>query len=55
VFHPAIAKIEGDTVVVTSQEVSAPVAVRYAWGSAPDISLFNKHGLPASPFRTDNW
>jgi len=46
-------KIAGDTVVVTSGQVAAPVAVRYGWANAPDVNLFNKEGLPASPFRTD--
>jgi sialate O-acetylesterase len=35
--------------------VAKPVAVRYAWGNNPDANLFNKEGIPASPFRTDNW
>lgn len=52
-FVPAEAKIEGDTVVVTAAGVAAPVAVRYAWANAPEGNLFNRDGLPASPFRTD--
>ncbi len=45
-----------NTVVVTSDEVKNPVAVRYAWADNPDdANLYNKEGLPASPFRTDNW
>jgi sialate O-acetylesterase len=56
VFKPATAKIEGDTVVVTSTEVPEPVAVRYAWRDAPTAGLFNKNsGLPAAPFRSDTW
>jgi sialate O-acetylesterase len=55
VFKPAEAKIDGDTVVVTSAEVPAPVAVRYAWRNAPVAGLFNKEGLPAVPFRSDSW
>ena len=55
VFKPAIAKIEGATVVVTSDEVTEPVAVRYAWRNAPLAGLFNKEGLPAVPFRSDDW
>lgn len=55
VFKPAEAKIENDTVVVTSAEVPAPVAVRYAWRNAPVAGLFNKEGLPAVPFRSDSW
>ncbi len=53
VFHPAQARISGDTVFVRSAEVSRPVAVRYGWANVPDVNLFNRAGLPASPFRTD--
>ena len=53
VFHPARAKIAGKTVVVTSPEVPQPVAVRYGWANVPEGNLFNRAGLPASPFRTD--
>ena len=52
-FVPAKAAIAGETVVVTSPEVAAPVAVRYGWENVPNVNLFNKEGLPASPFRTD--
>lgn len=52
-FVPAKAEIKGHTVVVWSDEVAAPVAVRYGWANVPDVNLFNKKGLPASPFRTD--
>ena len=55
VFKPATAKIEKDTVLVTSAEVPAPVAVRYAWRNAPLAGLFNVEGLPAVPFRSDTW
>ena len=51
----ADAKIDGRTVVVSSPEVAKPVAVRYAWGDNPDCNLLNREGLPASPFRTDDW
>jgi sialate O-acetylesterase len=52
----ATAKIEGDTVVVSSPDVKEPVAVRYAFSMNPDkANLYNKAGLPASPFRTDGW
>jgi sialate O-acetylesterase len=54
-WKPAEAKIVGETVVVSSAEVSQPVAVRYAWKDWPDYSLANGAGLPASPFRTDDW
>ncbi len=55
VFYPADAKIKGKTVVVSSDKVKNPVAVRFAWKPVPDPNLFNKENLPASPFRTDNW
>lgn len=54
-WHWATARIEGDAVVVSSPEVSRPVAVRYAWQSNPIASLSNGAGLPAVPFRTDDW
>jgi sialate O-acetylesterase len=54
-FVWANAEIKGDTVVVSSTEVPAPVAVRYGWADFPVVNLFNKNGLPAAPFRTDNF
>ena len=55
-FVWADAEIAGETVVVSSKDVPHPSAVRYAWaGSFPWANLFNKDGLPAQPFRTDNW
>ncbi len=54
-FFWADAVIEGDTVVLTSKKVPQPVAVRYAWGDDPPNNLYNAAGLPASPFRTDDW
>lgn len=51
----AEARIEGDTVVVSSPAVAHPVAVRYAWHEMPPCTLWNGAGLPASPFRTDAW
>lgn len=54
-WKPARARIEGSTVVVSSPEVAAPVAARYAWENLPTATLFNGAGLPASPFRTDDW
>ena len=54
-FVWADAKIDGDTVVVSSDKVANPVAVRYAWADNPVCNLYNKEGLPASPFRTDDW
>jgi sialate O-acetylesterase len=52
-FHWANAQIEGDTIVVSSPEVLAPVSVRYGWADNPACNLYNTAGLPASPFRTD--
>ncbi len=54
-FHGAVATIEGDTVVVHSEQVEHPAAVRYAWRNFPVCNLYNQSGLPASPFRTDDW
>ncbi|MGP0020275.1 MAG: sialate O-acetylesterase [Candidatus Sulfotelmatobacter sp.] len=54
-FHRAEARIEGDAVIVSSRAVPSPVAVRYAWADSPVCNLFNRDGLPASPFRTDDW
>jgi sialate O-acetylesterase len=54
-FKPATAAVDGDTIVVSSPDVAAPVAVRYAWEDDPITSLRNKEGLPASPFRTDTF
>jgi sialate O-acetylesterase len=54
-FVFAGARIEGDCVVVSSERVTSPVAVRYGWADFPKASLFNREGFPASPFRTDNW
>jgi sialate O-acetylesterase len=52
-FIPAQAKIEGETVVVWSDQIAQPTAVRYAWSAFPTANLYNKDGLPASPFATD--
>jgi sialate O-acetylesterase len=54
-WHWADARIEGDTIVVSSPEVPNPQEVRYAWQSNPAATLYNGAGLPAVPFRTDNW
>jgi sialate O-acetylesterase len=54
-FFPAEAHIEGNSVVVRSKDVPRPVAVRYAWADNPAGNLYNADGLPASPFRTDEW
>ena len=55
VFHPASVKVVGSTVVVWASGVEKPLAVRYAWANSPVATLFNGKGLPASPFRTDDW
>lgn len=52
-FIAAHAKINGDKIIVTSEQVSMPAAVRYGWANVPDVNLYNKDGFPASPFRTD--
>jgi sialate O-acetylesterase len=55
VWHWADATIDGDEVIVSCREVSHPLAVRYGWGANPVCNLFNSEGLPAWPFRTDDW
>jgi|GEM_PF-24621 len=54
-FYWADAVVEGDHIVVHSDQVAKPVAVRYAWADNPDCNLENKEGLPAIPFRTDDF
>jgi sialate O-acetylesterase len=54
-WHWAEARIEGESVVVLSTEVADPVAARYAWQANPLATLYNGAGLPAVPFRTDDW
>jgi len=54
-WKPAAARIDGAKLVVTSAEVVAPVALRYAWLDFPETNLVNSADLPASPFRTDDW
>lgn len=54
-FVWAEARIDGDTVIVSSPKVMKPVAVRYGWADNPIANLYNSAGLPASPFRTDDW
>jgi sialate O-acetylesterase len=54
-FEFAKAKIEGETVVVGSRKVPNPVAVRYGFSWIARCNLYNRSGLPASPFRTDDW
>ena len=55
-FYWAKAKLDGDQIIVWSDEVKKPIAVRFGWSSNPDgFNLYNKEGFPASPFRTDGW
>ncbi|MDZ7725335.1 MAG: sialate O-acetylesterase [candidate division KSB1 bacterium] len=54
-FVPAQAEIRGDQVVVWSDTMDEPRAVRYAWANNPVCNLYNSVGLPAGPFRTDDW
>jgi sialate O-acetylesterase len=54
-FVDAVAKVEGDSIVVSSTKVEKPVAVRFAWDQVADPNLTNIEGLPASAFRTDRW
>jgi sialate O-acetylesterase len=56
-FHWAKSDIVDDkTIVVYSEKVKHPMSVRYGWADNPDdVNLYNKEGLPANPFRTDNW
>ena len=55
-FYYAQAKIEGNSVIINSSKVGKPASVRYGWSNAPvEANLYNKEGLPASPFRTDSW
>lgn len=51
----AKAVIDASSVVVSCDQVPQPVAVRYAWGDYPPCNLYNQEGLPAVPFRTDDW
>jgi sialate O-acetylesterase len=54
-FVNAQAEIHGNTVVVSAPGVDKPVAVRFGWANYPVVNLWNKDGLPATPFRTDDW
>ncbi len=55
VWKPAVGVVERSELIVSSPDVPAPVAVRYAWAENPAWNLANGAGLPASPFRTDDW
>lgn len=54
-FFWAKGEIQGNQVILTSQDVNQPIAIRYAWANNPIGNLYNKEGLPAFPFRSDNW
>jgi sialate O-acetylesterase len=54
-FYEAKAEFKGDKIVVTCDKVAKPVAVRFGWAMHPVCNVFNKEGLPASPFRTDDF
>jgi sialate O-acetylesterase len=54
-FVKADAKIDGNTIVVQAKSVKKPTAVRFEWSNTVEPSLFNKVGLPASSFQTDEW
>ncbi len=54
-WRPAKVRIEGSQIIASSTEIKTPVAVRYNWAAVPDGNLVNGHGLPATPFRTDDW
>jgi sialate O-acetylesterase len=54
-FRWAQARIDSDTVVVSHPEITQPAAVRYAWADNPDCNLGSREGLPAAPFRADDW
>jgi sialate O-acetylesterase len=53
-FVPAAAVINGNTIEVSASSVTAPVAVRFAWSESAQPNFYNRNGLPAVPFRTDN-
>ncbi len=55
IFHPAEAVIEDHQVILRASAVPTPVAIRHAWHETADPNLFNRAGLPAVPFRTDDW
>ena len=54
-FVWADARIDGQTVIVSSPSVPQPVAARYAWANNPECNLYNRENLPATPFQTDDW
>ena len=54
-FGHAMARIRNDTVILWSDMITRPVAVRYTWAANPICNLYNKEGLPAVPLRADDW
>ena len=54
-FYNAKAQIQGDEIIISSEKVINPIAMRYAWCDNPDCNLINAEGFPVLPFRTDNW
>ena len=55
-FHWVSGKQDGDQIVLETGDIKNPVAVRYGWADNPDdVNVYNKEGLPANPFRTDDW
>ena len=55
IFYPADAKIVGDNVILSTDKVTKPIAIRYAFTNGAVTNFENKQGLPALPFRTDEW
>ena len=55
VFHVGTGRFDRDTLLISSPAVKQPVAVRYAWSNAPAANLYDGAGLPAAPFRSDDW
>jgi len=54
-WFPATARTDSDRLIISSPEVPVPAAVRYGWADNPECQLYNRAGLPLSPFRTDSW
>jgi hypothetical protein len=55
IFKPAIAVIQGTKIILQSEQVVKPIAIRFAWGADPKVNLVNELDLPVRPFRTDEW
>lgn len=55
IFYPAIGFEKSGDIIISSKNVKKPIAVRYAYKNYTEATLFNAYGIPASPFRTDNW